>query len=52
LGIQNKPNGDLNETPLPQLISAIEKENLIDRLTHRKMAGTGQKKEFVNLKGT
>lgn len=30
----------------------MEHENLIDRLSHRKMAGSGKQKEYVTLKGT
>ena len=52
LGLNETPEVELESVELPRLISALDKENLIDRLTHRKMAGTGHKKENFSLKGT
>ena len=34
------------------MISALEAENLIDRIAHRKQAGQSEKKNFVKMKGT
>lgn len=53
LGLENSERGrQLQDIRLPELIGALEADNLIDRITHRRMAGPSEKKSFLKLKGT
>ena len=42
----------LEEVHLTELLGALEADNLIDRIAHRKLAGPSEKKKFLKLKGT
>lgn len=50
LGIADCPEIPLEDFGLPGLIQALEADNLIDRIAHRKMAGTGATEKKVNAK--
>ncbi len=52
LGVSDKGGKSLEDFGLPELISALEADNLIERITHRKQAGQSDKKSYIKLKGT
>lgn len=50
--ITDKSEKQLEDLGLNELITALEADNLIERITHRKQAGTSEKKQYIKLKGT
>ena len=52
LGVTEKSEQSLEDFKITELIGALEADNLIERITHRKQANQNEQKTYIKLKGT